>query len=288
MPALITRRAILAGTMSAWAIERAAAGDAAAARLADLEAANGGRLGVAVMDMATGTRIEHRAHERFAMCSTFKFLAAACVLARVDRNEEAPRAAHRVCRERSRHLFAGDERPCRRRRHERCRPVRGSHDGQRQHGRQLVAGELRGPPGLTAFVRSIGDDITRLDRIETSLNEATPGDPRDTTTPAAMLEAMRKLLLGEALSAASRAQLTTWLVANKTGDKRLRAGLPKDWRVGDKTGSGGNGATNDIAIAWPAGRAPIFVSAYFAEAPGSSDAHNAVLEAVGRIAASEL
>jgi beta-lactamase class A len=288
MPALITRRAILAGTVSAWAVERAAAGDAAAARLADLETANGGRLGVAVMDMATGTRIEHRAHERFAMCSTFKFLAAACVLARVDRNEE--RLERRI-------EFAESDLVT-------YSPVTKDHVGaggmsvadlcaaamtlSDNTAANLLLASFGGPPGLTAFVRSIGDDTTRLDRIETSLNEATPGDPRDTTTPAAMLEAMRKLVLGDALSAASRVQLTTWLVANKTGDKRLRAGFPKDWRVGDKTGSGGNGATNDIAIAWPPGRAPIFVSAYFAAAPGSLDAHNAVLEAVGRIAASEL
>jgi beta-lactamase class A len=257
-------------------------------RLADLETANGGRLGVAVMDMATGTRIEHRAHERFAMCSTFKFLAAACVLARVDRNEE--RLERRI-------EFAESDLVT-------YSPVTKDHVGaggmsvadlcaaamtvSDNTAANLLLASFGGPPGLTAFVRSIGDDITRLDRIETSLNEATPGDPRDTTTPAAMLEAMRKLLLGDALPAASRVQLTAWLIANKTGDKRLRAGLPKDWRVGDKTGSGGNGATNDIAIAWPPGRAPIFVSAYFAEAPGSSDARNAVLEAVGRIAASEL
>jgi beta-lactamase class A len=96
---------------------------------------------------------------------------------------------------------------------------------------------------------------------------------------------MRRLVAGDALSEASRAQLTDWLVANTTGDRRLRAGLPKDWRVGDKTGSGGNGATNDVAVAWPPGRGPILVTAYHAEAPGSADAHNAVLAEVGRIVA---
>ena len=95
-------------------------------------------------------------------------------------------------------------------------------------------------------MRSLGDEVTRFDRVETALNEATPGDPRDTTTPAAMAEDMRKLVLGDALSAKSREQLAAWLIANKTGDSRLRAGIPREWRVGDKTGSGDNGATNDI------------------------------------------
>ncbi len=168
MPALITRRAILAGTMSAWAIERAAAGDAAAARLADLEAANGGRLGVAVMDMATGTRIEHRAHERFAMCSTFKFLAAACVLARVDRNEE--RLERRIEFAESDlvtyspvtkvHVGAGGMSVA-----DLCAAAMTVSDNTAAN---LLLASFGGPPELTAFVRSIGDDITRLDRIETS------------------------------------------------------------------------------------------------------------------------
>src|SRR5829696_2557262 len=110
----------------------------------------------------------------------------------------------------------------------------------------LLLASFGGSAGLTAYVRSLGDDTTRLDRIETALNEAAPGDPRDTTTPAAMLGTMQKLLVGEALSRASREQLTAWLVANKTGDQRLRAGVPQGWRVGDKTGTGGHGATNDI------------------------------------------
>jgi beta-lactamase class A len=116
------------------------------------------------------------------------------------------------------------------------------------------------------------------------LNEATPGDPRDTSTPVAMLENLRKTILGTALSTASRAQLTAWLLANKTGDKRLRAGVPNGWRVADKTGSGGNNATNDIAVIWPPGRAPIIVTAYYAEARASEEERNAVLAEVGRLA----
>jgi Beta-lactamase enzyme family len=117
----------------------------------------------------------------------------------------------------------------------------------------LLLATLGGPEGVTSYARSLGDTVTRLDRIEPELNEAAPGDPRDTTSPAAMLSDIHALVLGDALSAGSREQLTGWLVGNKTGDTRLRAGRPKDWRVGDKTGAGERGMTNDVGIAWPPG-----------------------------------
>ena len=149
----------------------------------------------------------------------------------------------------------------------------------------LLLDSFGGPAGLTAFARTLGDNITRLDRRETELNEAIPGDPRDTTTPAAMLDDMRRLLLDDVLSPASRQQLADWLLANTTGASRLRAGLPGDWRVGDKTGTSDNGASNDIAIAWPPGRAPLLVTAYYAEATVPQETRNEVLAEVGRIAA---
>jgi beta-lactamase class A len=290
--AAITRRAALAGVVlsvpalaSPWASLQAAEIGKAETRLAELEARSGGRIGVAVLHVATGRRAGHRANERFALCSTFKLLAAACVLARVDRGEE--RLDRRVVFT-ARDIVAYS--PATQARTggagmtlaELCHAAITLSDNTAGN---LLLASFGGPTGLTAFARSLGDEVTRLDRIETELNEATPGDPRDTTSPAAMLESMRQLVVGDALSEASRAQLTDWLVANTTGDRRLRAGLPKDWRVGDKTGSGGNGATNDVAVAWPPGRGPILVTAYHAEAPGSADAHNAVLAEVGRIVA---
>ena len=138
---------------------------------------------------------------------------------------------------------------------------------------------------MTAHLRWLGDAVTRLDRRETELNEARPGDPRDTTTPAAMVELLRRTVLGDALSASSREQLTAWLVANNTGDKRLRAGVPNGWRVGDKTGTGGNNATNDVGVLWPPGRAPVILAAYYVEARASDEERNAVLAEVGRLAA---
>lgn len=148
----------------------------------------------------------------------------------------------------------------------------------------LLLEALGGPAGLTAFARSIGDPVTRLDRIEPELNEGVPGDPRDTTSPLAMAGNLRKLVLGDALSAAGRAQLESWLVANTTGGSRLRAGFPSDWRVGDKTGSA-DGITNDVAIAWRAGAEPLVVSVYYAESRGTANERNAVLSAAGEVAA---
>jgi beta-lactamase class A len=252
--------------------------------MGDLEHRYGGRLGVAVLDTASEKLFAHRGDELFAMCSTYKLLAAAFVLARVDRKMES--LTRRMVYGRD-HLVPYS-------------PITEKHVG----GDGLSIGEIceaavtlsdntagnllldsfGGPLKLTAYMRSLGDHVTRLDRRETQLNEAMPGDPRDTTTPVAMLELVRKTVLGAALSATSREQLTAWLVANKTGDKRLRAGVPSGWRVGDKTGSGANNVMNDIAVIWPSGRAPIIVSAYYAEARASDEQRESVLLEVGRFA----
>jgi len=152
----------------------------------------------------------------------------------------------------------------------------------------LMFASFGGPAALTAYARSLGDRATRLDRLETELNEAKPGDPRDTTTPAAMLGTMQRLLIEDALSASSRDRLIGWLLASKTGARRLRAGLPADWRVGDKTGTGNNGTANDIAIVLPPGRAPILIAAYYTEATIADDARNTVLAEAGRFAVAGL
>lgn len=253
--------------------------------VAGLELRYGGRLGVAVLDSAGNTASAHRGEERFALCSTFKFLAAAFVLARIDRGEE--NLARRIVYTKEdlvtyspiteKHVGAGGLTVG-----EICEAAITVSDNTAGN---LLLDSFGGPAGLTAYMRSLGDEVTRLDRRETELNEAKPGDPRDTTTPVAMREILRKTVLGTALSASSRDQLVAWLVANKTGDKRLRAGLPRDWRVGDKTGSGGNNTTNDIAVIWPPGRAPIVVAAYYTEAQASDDERSAVLAEVGRLAA---
>jgi beta-lactamase class A len=284
MPASIARRGFLAAPLLAVP---AFANDATSP-LAALERRNGGRLGVAALDTASGRRVGHRGDELFPLCSTFKFLAAAFVLARVDRGEE--KLDRRV-------VFSDKDLVT-------YSPVTKNHVGPGGMSMAEIceaavtlsdntAGNLQlasfgGPAGLTAYARSLGDRATRLDRIETELNEAKPGDPRDTTTPAAMLDTMQRLLISDALSASSRDRLIGWLLASKTGARRLRAGLPADWRVGDKTGTGNNGTANDVAIAFPPGRAPILITAYYTESTIPDDARNAVIAEAGRLAVAGL
>jgi beta-lactamase class A len=140
-----------------------------------------------------------------------------------------------------------------------------------------------GPAGFTAFVRSLGDGATRLDRTEPTLNEAAGGDPRDTTTPLAMLQTMRKLVLGGALTPASRAWLQRWLVETSTGDKRLRAGVP-GWKVGDKTGTASDsGTANDVAVLWPpASGAPVLVTCYLTRSTAQPEQRDAAIAQVAR------
>ncbi len=278
----MTRRAILAAPL--LAVPTLAWGaTTAAARLESIEGRSGGRLGVAVLDTESGRHFAHRADERFPLLSTFKVLAAALVLARVD--DEKERLDRLVTYTRAdlvdyspateRHVDNGMTMAAL------CEAAITLSDNTAGN---LLLASFGGPAALTAYVRALGDDLTRLDRTETALNEARPGDPRDTTTPAAMLGLMQRVLLGEALTPGSRAQLTNWLVANTTGDKRLRAGLPDDWRVGDKTGTAG-ACANDIAIAWPPGRAPILIAAYLAQASVGPDRRNEVHAEVGRVVA---
>jgi beta-lactamase class A len=269
---------------------RAASGwsEKLAAELAKIEADSGGRLGVAVLDTLTGARSAHRADERFPMCSTFKLLAAGAILARVDAGKE--RLNRRIRFEAgdivvnsaiTKDRAGGDGMSL----GELCEAVMVVSDNTAGN---LLLAALGGSTALTAYVRTLGDSVTRLDRTEPDLNEAIPGDPRDTTSPVAMLSNLHTLVLGNILSATAKNQLGRWLIGNRTGDARLRAGLPAGWRVGDKTGSGERGTTNDVGIMWPPGRAPIVVSIYLTETSKTADQRNAILAAVGRATAATL
>lgn len=152
----------------------------------------------------------------------------------------------------------------------------------------LLLATLGGPAGLTSYFRALGDAVSKLDRTEPLLNTALPGDERDTTTPQAMLACASKLLLGSALTDPSRARLTAWLVAAKTGLTRLRAGLPSSFRAGDKTGMGEHGATCDVAIAWPPSKAPLLITAYAMGSDAPSERLVAALAEVGRITVAAL
>jgi beta-lactamase class A len=259
--------------------------EAVDAEIAALKRRHGGRLGVAALDTGSGRSIAHRADERFALCSTFKLLMAAAVLHRVDAGLE--HLARQISYDKAdllphspittAHLAEGRmtvEALCE-------AAVTQSDNG----AANLLLAVLGGPAVVTRYAVSLGDSVTRLDRTEPSLNDVPPGEVRDTTTPAAMLRDLQEFFLTKALSNESRARLTRWAKGCRTGLKRLRAGLPADWVVGDKTGSGFRNETNDIAIAWPPGRAPILIAAYYAGSKEAGDAREGVLAEIGHIVA---
>lgn len=281
----LTSMAALVPTLAA-ARSMAKAAPSTAQQFSALEAAHGGRLGVAVLDTHTGKSFGHRGHERFAMCSTFKLLLAAAILHRVELGKEhldrmVPYSeADLLDYAPVTRAHVGEGAMCVR---ALCEAAVTLSDNPAAN---LLLASMGGPPGWTDYARTLGDTISRLDRTETSLNTAIPGDSRDTTTPAAMLADMQKLLLGDALPDHARDQLMRWMLDCKTADAKIRAGLPKDWHAGNKTGSGANGSTNDIAIITRPGHAPILVAAYYTGSSAPADTRNGVLASVGRIVAS--
>jgi beta-lactamase class A len=282
---MISRRRFVQGaclTVVAHAQSAAAAGETLAAAFTRIEAESGGRLGIALLDTQTSARSGHRADESFPLCSTFKLLAAAAILARVDAGRE--RLDRRV-RFEPRDVLTYS--PATKERaggegmtlDELCAAAMTLSDNTAAN---LLLSAIDGPAGMTTYARTLGDMVTRLDRTEPDLNEAQPGDPRDTTSPAAMVSDLNALLFGNALTAASKERLVDWLLANRTGDARLRAGLPSGWRVGDKTGSGEHGTANDVGILWPPRRAPILIAVYLTDSPKAAEDQNAVHAAVAR------
>jgi beta-lactamase class A len=252
---------------------------------AEVEANVGGRVGVFALDTGNGQHLAHRADERFAMCSTFKWVLVAAILARVER-AQLSLDEHVAYTTADLLEYA---------------PITRKHvgDGFMTIGAlaeaaitvsdntagNLLLAKIGGPSGFTKFVRSLGDSITRLDRIEPALNSNDAGDLRDTTSPRAMVELMRKILGRGVLSRVRCDRLLGWLWACETGKDRLRAGFPQNWTIGDKTGSGDHGAANDVAIAFPPDRPPILVASYLSDGTSARPAQATAHAQIGRIVA---
>ena len=279
--ARVKRRDVLCSALALLASPSPAQG-APIAAITDYERDSGGRIGLFAENHRTGGKIAWRAHERFVMCSTFKASLAACVLAGVDRGqarldeliaygpddlmENAP-----VARQ---NLGKGAMSVA-----EMCEAAVELSDNTCANA--LLA-RVGGPSALTAFWRSIGDAVSRLDHNEPELNRSPPGDPHDTTSPAAMAGNLRSLILGKVLSPDSRQRFTGWMLGCKTGDNRLRAGLPKGWRVGDKTGNNGTDAAGDIAVAWSTRGEPLLGCAYTRGGAPTPRQLEAVFAGIGR------
>ncbi len=242
------------------------------------------RIGVAVQESESGMSWFYKADERFPMCSTFKTLACAALLYRVDKGNDSLDRLVKI----NRQDIASHS------------PVTERHVGGRMSLFDLCAATMKvsdntaanlildaigGPASLTAFIRMTGDETTRLDRRETDLNEGTPGDARDTTTPAAMARTVERLVLGEILSPKSRQQLKNWMIANEVAGKLIRAGVPADWIVADRSGAGGNGSRAIVAIIWPPKAGPIIAAIYLTETAASFDERNAAIAEISRLIA---
>jgi beta-lactamase class A len=271
--------ALMAAPMAAGA--RSPSGDLSAAFWESLERRAHGRLGVAVLDARAGNLIGHRLDERFPMCSTFKWFAAALALHRVDAGQERLDRLIRYGADRllphspitAKHVGVGMTLGAL------CRATTTVSDNTAAN---LILESFGGPAAVTAYARRLGDTATRLDRWEPELNEAVPGDPRDTTTPQAMAMLLKATTAGDALTPDSRAQLIEWLQATRTNAARLGAHVPAGWQLGSKTGSGPRGTANDVGVYWTPWRAATIVTVYLTESAASAALRDSVIADAGR------
>ena len=263
--------------------------EAPIAAISEYERSSGGHIGVYAENIRTGEKLSWRADERFVMCSTFKASLAACVLARVDRGQDSletliPYGAADIqdwhAPVAKANLSKGSLSV-----KEMCRAAVEESDNTCAN---LLLSRVGGPPALTAFWRKNGDQVTRLEDSEPILNRTPLGDPRDTTTPAAMAQTLRRFVLGRVLSEPSRAAFTEWLVGCQTGANRLRAGLPTTWAIGDKTGNNGSDAAGDIAVVWPKADFPIVICVYARGGAPSAQQLDSVFAGVGRFVGAQL
>ncbi|MFJ9411632.1 class A beta-lactamase [Streptomyces sp. NPDC101393] len=294
-----TRRAVLAGglgtalaavpmTSTAYA---SGPGREAAHKLREIEREHAARLGVFGWNTVTGRCVSHRANERFPLCSTSKTPAVGAVLRDLDQDgtylskvihytqHDIDRAGGAPITGRPENLARGMTVA------DLCGAAISYSDNTAIN---LLLAELGGPTSVTRFCRSIGDSVTRLDRWEPELNSAEPGRVTDTTTPRAIGGTYARLVLGNALETEDRKRLTGWLLANTTGGKRLRAGVPKGWTVGDKTGTGSYGTTNDVGIAWPSGRGPIVMAVLSTKPHVDAAADDALIAEAAAVLAADL
>ncbi|MGB5346217.1 MAG: class A beta-lactamase [Woeseia sp.] len=298
-PASSRRRLVFTSVVALFLFATVACGpvddgsdDTFANALNEMEQQINGRIGAFAVDTGSGRQVGHRADERFAMASTFKVLLVAAVLAEVD--------AGRLSLD---DKFTLDDTEI-----QSYSPIIGELQADEEisllalcrasvvisdnTASNMLLDLVGGPPGLTRFLRGHGDSTTRLDRYEVELNTNLPDDARDTTTPAAIAASLQRLLLTEGLadglSDESRTLLQDWLKSSTTGLKRLRAGIPAGWQVGDKTGYGGNGAVNDVAIVWPPGRPPVVIAVYMSGTAEKVDVLNAVHARIAALAIEQL
>lgn len=252
-------------------------------QITKLETTSSGRIGIFAINTANNNILEYRADERFPLCSTSKLITVAAILKLSMKNQNLLQKKIFY----DKHTLIAHS------------PITAQHVATGMTIAELAAAaitesdntaanllmqQLGGPHAITLFARSIGNNSFRLDRWEPELNTAIPGDLRDTATPSSMAQSIKQLVLGKVLAPQQRTQLKTWLIETKTGDARIRAAVPKNYIVADKTGSGAYGTTNDVAIIWPPHAKPIIMAIYFTQKKQTAVSQDAVVAAAARIA----
>jgi beta-lactamase class A len=285
---VLNRRTVLFGLPALLAAPAIARG-VALAPIKEYERGSGGHIGIYAENLSTGAQFAWRAHDRFVMCSTVKASLVAFVLSKVDRGqvdleEMIPFSNADIAELYSPAARANLAKGALSVR-DMCKAAVELSDGACTN---LLLRRVGGPAAMTSFWRTVGDNVTRLDHPEPFLNRTPSGDSHDTTTPAAMADNLRKFVVGNVLSEKSRVLLTGWLIGCQTGDDRLRAGLPKSWVTGDKTGHNDKDAAGDIAISWPNPSTPIVICTYTRGGTPTDAQFDAVFAGVGRLVASEL
>ena len=271
--AIVGLSAVLAGPL-------AAADDPVLAAVRQAETKLDARVGYAAVDLGTGQVQGYRGDERFPMLSTFKVLVCGAILARVDaRKERLDRRVHYAQSDlvtyspvTEKHVAQGMTLS------ELCEAAITMSDNTAGN---LLLNAVGGPEGLTAFLRASGDETSRLDRWETDLNSAIPDDPRDTTTPRAMVETLRRVLFQDVLTATSRQQLLTWMENDRVADALIRSVLPEGWYIADKTGAGERGSRAIVAAFGPDGKPDQIVAIYMTETKASIEERNGQIARIG-------
>jgi beta-lactamase class A len=279
---LLAMVALPIGTVWTACASKRDAAAVAQEQLTQLERTLAGRIGVFAINTANGAQLSYRADEYFPMCSTFKILLTSAIL---KRSTSIKGLMQERIKYQQRDLVTYS-------------PITKDHVADGMTVAALCAAAMQysdntasnllikclgGPEAVTAFARSIGDREFQLDRWETALNSAIPGDRRDTSTPHAMGQSLQRLALGNALEPQLQGQLQDWLRGNTTGAARIRVEVPADWQVGDKTGTGDYGTANDVALVWPPQRPPMIVAIYTTQADQAAKARNDVVASAARI-----
>jgi len=249
-------------------------------KIVEIEENLNGRVGVSIYDSAEKTQWHYNGNSRFPLMSTFKVLACAKLLADVEKGVQSLDSSTIITKgslivwSPITQKLIGKQITLK----QGCSATMITSDNTAAN---IVLSGIEGPKGLTKFMRSIGDDVTRLDRIEPELNEAIAGDKRDTSTPNAMVNSLNTLLFGDVLSQRSKNQLMQWMIDNEITGSLFRSVLPVTWSIADRSGAGGNGSRGIVAVVWSKNISPIIISVYLTQTDAPFAIRNKAIASIG-------